>query len=116
MKEQEEKLGKALLKVALGFQVAEVTEEFAEVNGELKLTKRRKTKKDIPPDLKAVQMLLAEQNIESASMTDEELQEERERLIAQLKIDEGIGQVSVEKAKTAKKSRAKPRKRVAKTK
>jgi hypothetical protein len=49
-------------------------------------------------------------------MTDEELQEEKERLIAQLKIDEGIGQVSVEKAKIAKKSRAKPRKRVAKTK
>lgn len=53
-----DKLEDALLKVALGFQVAEVTEEFAEVNGELKLTKRKRIKKDVPPDLKAVQLLL----------------------------------------------------------
>ena len=31
---------------------------FAEVDGELRLTRRRETRKDIPPDLKAVQMLL----------------------------------------------------------
>ena len=57
---REEKLGEALMKVALGFQVAEVTEEYAEVDGALKLMKRKKTKKDVPPDLKAVQLLLAE--------------------------------------------------------
>ena len=59
VKKREEKVGEALLKVALGCRVEEVTEEYAEVDGELKLTKRRETKKDIPPDLKAVQMLLA---------------------------------------------------------
>ena len=58
VKKREEKVGEALLKVALGCRVEEVTEEYAEVDGELKLTKRRETKKDIPPDLKAVQMLL----------------------------------------------------------
>ena len=58
-KKKEEKIGEALLKVALGYQVAEVTEEYAEVDGKLKLTKRKKTKKDVPPDLKAVQLLLA---------------------------------------------------------
>ena len=42
---EQEKLGEALLKVALGFQVTEVTEEFAEVDGQLKLTKRKRTKK-----------------------------------------------------------------------
>ncbi len=36
----------------------EVTEECAEVDGELKLLKRKKTEKDIPPDLKAVKLLL----------------------------------------------------------
>ena len=41
-KKQEEKIGDALMKVALGYQIAEVTEEYAEVNGELKLTKRKK--------------------------------------------------------------------------
>ena len=43
---KDEKLEKALLKVALGFQVAEVTEEYAEVDGQLRLTKRKKTKKE----------------------------------------------------------------------
>ena len=38
-----DKITDALLKVALGFQVAEVTEEYAEVDGALKLTKRKRT-------------------------------------------------------------------------
>ena len=82
---KEEKLGDALLKVALGYQIAEVTEEYAEVNGELKLTKRKKTKKDIPPDLKAVQMLLAvEGGEEYGGWSDEELAKEKQRLLGLL--------------------------------
>lgn len=85
-KDKEEKLSEALLKVALGYQVAEVTEEYAEVDGALKLTKRKKTKKDIPPDLKAVQLLLApEGSKEYAALSDEELEAEKERLLAALK-------------------------------
>ena len=84
-KMKEEKISDALLKVALGYQVAEVTEEYAEVDGELKLTKRKKTKKDIPPDLKAVQLLLSAENDGSYSgWTDEQLQAERERLLGEL--------------------------------
>ena len=99
--EKEEKLGEALLKVALGYQVAEVTEEYAEVDGELKLTKRKRTKKDVPPDLKAVQMLLERgggKGIEGLS--DEELEEEKARLLALLQSEEKAkarGQVCVEK-------------------
>ena len=111
MKGNQEKLGEALLKVALGFQVAEVTEEFAEVDGELKLTKRRRTKKDVPPDLKAVQMLLAEQEFGYAGMSDEELLQEKQRLLAELKVCESDRQVCVEQEKTAVK-KASPRKRV----
>lgn len=86
--EREEKLGNALLKVALGYQIAEVTEEYAEVNGELKLTKRKKTKKDVPPDLKAVQMLLSnEEGAEYGGWTEEELNAEKERLLALLKTE-----------------------------
>ncbi len=82
---KEEKLGDALLKVALGYQIAEVTEEYAEVNGELKLTKRKKTKKDIPPDLKAVQMLLSvEGGEEYGGWSDEDLSKEKERLLGLL--------------------------------
>ncbi len=80
----EEKLEGALLKVALGYQLAEVTEEYAEVNGEFKLTKRKKTKKDVPPDLKAVQMLLSGGGEEYGNLTDEELEKEKARLLASL--------------------------------
>ena len=83
---REEKIGEALLKVALGYQVAEVTEEYAEVDGALKLTKRKKTKKDIPPDLKAVQLLLSTDHTgDISSWTDEELEAEREKLLKELK-------------------------------
>ncbi|MBO7298018.1 MAG: hypothetical protein J6U60_03110 [Clostridia bacterium] len=123
---EQEKIGKALMKVALGFQVAEVTEEFAEVDGELKLTKRKRTKKDVPPDLKAVQLLLAENGgvSEYADMSDEELEMEKMRLLAALKVSgekaEDGGQVLDESqstpAKAKRKTRAKPRKRVVRKK
>ena len=80
----------ALLKVALGYQIAEVTEEYTETNGELKLVKRKKTKKDVPPDLKAVQMLLGGVGESGFStLSDEELELEKQRLLAQLKQNEG---------------------------
>ena len=84
MKKQEEKISDALLKVALGYQVAEVTEEYAEEDGELKLVKRKKTKKEIPPDLKAVQLLLSDGETELSKWTDEELEREKERLLQSL--------------------------------
>ena len=55
------------------------------MDGEWKLTKRKKTEKDIPPDLKAVQMLLEKTPALSVeSMSDEELCLERQRLIGEL--------------------------------
>lgn len=85
MEKKEEKIGEALLKVALGYQLAEVTEEYAETDGALKLVKRKKTKKDVPPDLKAVQMLLSGENGEGyADWTDEQLEAEKARLLEKL--------------------------------
>lgn len=115
-----DKISDALLKVALGFQIAEVTEEYAEVDGQLKLTKRKRTKKDVPPDLKAVQMLLGDKDASMESMSDEELEEERNRLLASLEMQrqqtvKRVGQVRDETGKADKpvrKPRAKPRKRV----
>lgn len=83
-KNRQKKIGDALMKVALGCRVEEVTEEFAEVDGELRLTRRRETRKDIPPDLKAVQMLLTGDSEDCSRMTDEELEAEKERLIGVL--------------------------------
>ena len=88
-KTKEENLSDALLKVALGYQVAEITEEYAEIDGELKLTKRKKTKKDVPPDLKAVQMLLSSgEGTEYGDWTDEELETEKKRLLEALEEQE----------------------------
>ena len=88
-KKKEEKIGEALLKVALGYQLAEVTEEYAEVDGALKLTKRKKIKKDVPPDLKAVQMLLGEGSGEGyLDWSEEELEQEKQRLLQQLHEEE----------------------------
>ena len=88
-KKKEEKIEEALLKVALGYQVAEVTEEYAEVDGAMKLTKRKKTRKDVPPDLKAVQMLLAgEAENGYGQWSDEELEAEKARLLEALQAAE----------------------------
>ena len=85
VKKKDEKIGDALLKVALGYQIAEVTEEYAEVDGALKLTKRKKTKKDIPPDLKAVQLLLSSgESADYGQWSDEALEAEKKRLLAEL--------------------------------
>lgn len=107
-KKREDKIGEALLKVALGYQVAEVTEEYAEVDGTLKLTKRKKTKKDVPPDLKAVQLLLASEGGGGVEqLSDEELEAEKARLLSvlQMQTEKGNGE-NVEKTakKTVKKS------------
>ena len=82
---QQNKVKDAVLKVALGYSLEEVTEEYDARDGELKLVKRKETRKDIPPDLKAVQLLLSEDNY--SALSDEELQAEKIRLINQLKED-----------------------------
>ena len=98
-KKKEERIGEALLKVALGYQVAEVTEEYAEVDGKLKLTKRKKTKKDIPPDLKAVQLLLANEGEGGfGELSDEDLETEKERLLTLLKKESEEGKTTVKKS------------------
>lgn len=79
---QEDKVRDAVLKVALGFRVEEVTEEYGMEDGEMRLVKRRETHKDIPPDLKAVRLLL--EGTDYASFTDEQLEAEKEKLLRQL--------------------------------
>ncbi|MCI8343313.1 MAG: hypothetical protein HFE25_02570 [Clostridia bacterium] len=80
---EDERVKKAILKVALGYSLEEVTEEYGVEDGELKLVKRRETKKDVPPDLKAVKLLLEEKDY--SALSDEELEAEKRRLLAQLK-------------------------------
>lgn len=78
----EREIRRAILKVALGYSLEEVMEEYGVEDGELKLVKRRETKKDVPPDLKAVRLLLEEKEL--SSLSDEELEAEKARLLKTL--------------------------------
>lgn len=73
----------ALKKCAVGFDTNEVVEEFTVENGELKLVKKKVTRRDIPPDIKAVKMIL--DGGQTGEKSDEELIAEREKLIEMLK-------------------------------
>ena len=85
------KLNKALIKRALGYSSKEVVEEFSSDEGNLVLTKRKVTKKNIPPDITAVKVLLEmysnSENLDFSNMTDEELLVERDKLLQRLKED-----------------------------
>lgn len=72
----------ALIKCATGLSANETVEEFTVENGELKLVKRKVTTRDIPPDIKAVKLLM---DGGDETLSDEELEAERERLIKLLK-------------------------------
>lgn len=57
-----------------------MVEEFAIVDGELTLVKKKVTKREVPPDIKAVKMLLEERG----EASDEELEAEKLRLLSLL--------------------------------
>ncbi|MBP5372885.1 MAG: hypothetical protein J6Y44_01715 [Clostridia bacterium] len=80
------KIKKALTKKAVGYQTKEIVEEYQDDEGILKLTKKRVTKKHIPPDTQAARIVL--ETMEEApieNMTDEELEAEKQKLIKILK-------------------------------
>ncbi len=73
-----------LKKLANGFDNVETIEDYATDpdTGELKLVKKRVTTKYVPPDLDAYKMLYGATNFDSLS--DEELEKEKIRLIKTL--------------------------------
>ena len=73
----------ALRRRALGFETDEVVEEYSVSDGEPVLVKRKVTRRDIPPDIKAVKMLLDGRRDED-DLSDEELAAERQRLVDML--------------------------------
>ncbi len=77
-----ELLKSALLKKAYGFDLEEVTEEYVESEGEERLLKRKVTRKNVPPDIVAIKMLIDANGGDSiCSLTDEELETEKQRLL-----------------------------------
>ena len=86
--DENDKLTKTLLKKAMGYSVDEIVEEYVNDENELKLVKKKITKKHIPPDINAAKALLEknnEMNLEKIkSLSDEELQKLREKVLASI--------------------------------
>lgn len=81
-------LTKILLKKAKGYSYKEKTDEYAVVDGVLTLQKSRVTTKKTHPDVSAIRALieLGDSGMELSSMTDQQLQEEKERLLKLLAV------------------------------
>ncbi len=88
VKDYKKVLTDILLKKAKGFTYKEKTEEYAVIDGDVKLVKRKIATKHILPDVAAVKALLelSDGQVAVADMTDEQLQVEKLRLIRLLKI------------------------------
>ena len=82
---EEDILG-ALKKCAVGLETNETVEEFGVEDGELKLIKKKVTRRDIPPDIKAVKLLIDGGGVDGLSV--EELEEEKRKLLKLLNKEE----------------------------
>ncbi len=79
----------ALIKKALGYDATEIVEEYvSDQEGAIKLTKKKVTKKNVPPDITALKILMEEGEKAVSSLSDEELEREKKRLLALLKESE----------------------------
>ena len=84
--ELQQDLKDALIKKALGSDVKEIVEEYSsDSDGEVKLSKKKVTTKNVPPDMTALKILLDENQKDTTQMTDEELYSEKIRLLCLLK-------------------------------
>lgn len=84
-KSKESKLQDALIKKALGYDTKEVVEEYIDDGEKIRLSKKKITTKNVPPDMSAIKLLLMGTDNDYLKMSDEELEREKERLIASIK-------------------------------
>lgn len=74
--EEKGKIIEALKRKAFGETILETQEEYGFEDGEAVLKRRKITKKEVPPDMTAVRLLLEKQGLRDVSeMTDGELDE-----------------------------------------
>ena len=84
-KDKLKKLNEALYKKAIGFSTEEITEEYQEKEGDIVLIKKKVTKKTVPPDITALKIIMDSTTTDVKNMTDEELEQEKQRLLALIK-------------------------------
>ncbi len=86
----DDQLKEALIKKATGYTVKESVMEYGMEEGEEKLLKKKVSTKYYPPDLSAINILLNEKQVDIQSLTDAELELEKEKIIKLLKeLDNG---------------------------
>ena len=78
-----ERIERALEKKALGYDTEEIVEEYVSDGAEVILVRRKVTKKNVPPDVAALKLLM-ESGGDVREMSDEELEREKARLLAAL--------------------------------
>lgn len=88
--ELNDKLKESLIKKATGYKVKESVYEYGMNEDEIKLVKKKVSTKYYPPDLTAINILLNEKQTDLKNLTNEELEEEKNRLLKLIKeIDDG---------------------------
>lgn len=84
---EKQNIEKALIKKAIGFSHDEIIEEYSvDEGGDVKLVKKKVTKKFSPPDIPAIKLLLDnfDNQIPLAQMTEQQLKQEKNRLLKEL--------------------------------
>lgn len=66
------------------YNMKEVIEEYTEVDGDMKLLKRKVTVKNVPPDIAIIKMII-DNTKEAKKLSDDELEEEKQKLLKLLK-------------------------------
>ncbi len=83
-----EKIKKALLRRALGYDASETVEEYAKNGDEMTIVRKKITTKNVPPDITAAKLMLesiGEKSKDLSALSNEELNAEKLRLLALLK-------------------------------
>ena len=87
---------KALKTCITGFTTKEIVSEYAidDETGNLKIVKQKISEKNVPPNtdiIKLIYQQVAQQKVNYESLSDEELEQEKQRLILELKEKENVG-------------------------
>ncbi len=70
------------MKKALGYNATEVVCEYvASQEGEIILTKKKVTKKNVPPDVTALKLVMDKDDLSLECLSDEQLESEKLRLL-----------------------------------
>ncbi len=87
-----EKIRDALIKRAVGYDTEETVEEYSGSGDDITMVRKKITRKNVPPDISAAKLLLEESGEDDYSlMTDEQLEEEKQRLLKMLKDSKETG-------------------------